>query len=223
MIKFPKLYERVKFGFSFFNDVSINNSDLVLLFGSPGSGKSLVMSFIAEKMRSRGCSIFVNDEFSSYVNKTAVITNDVLSRYKLPPGSGVFIDEASLFGFDNRDHASNFRSKGLLDFFKKHRHYENFVVMSNQGWEECDKKIRDYLATKLYLCENHFLFVTATLIHKETVFSSIDGKPIDRYYTNGLIYSFLHPGERLFVSKRKYGRLYSTINPSVRPLFKNSN
>lgn len=192
-------------------------SDLVLFWGLPGSGKTLLLTKTAVDNR-RYWHIGVNEEYSHLSIKDFVYGRDDLADW-LFPRAACFFDEASLNGFDNRDFKRNFSRPGMLETFKKHRQMDMPIVMSNQGFEECDIKIRQSLANKTYYCENFGLFCRASLMIRCVTISEIDGQPQEGYRFPTLMERLIDPSMQIYAIPWFYGRYYSTKSPPERAVF----
>lgn len=191
-------------------------SDLVLFWGLPGSGKTLFLTKTA-KDNKKDWYIGVNPEFSHLKLADFEYSKDDLARY-LFPRAAVFFDEASLNGFDNRDFKTNFKLPGMLETFKKHRQMDMPMVLSNQGFEECDVKIRQSLANKTYYCENMGLWCRASLMIRDVTISEIDGTPQEGYRFPTFMERLMDPSMQLYAFPWWYGRYYSTKSPPDRPV-----
>ena len=190
-------------------------SDLVLFWGLPGSGKTLMLTKTAVDNK-KDWYIGVNPEYEHLAIKDFVYTKPELGQYRFD-GAATFFDEASLNGFDNRDFKTNFKLPGMLETFKKHRQMDMPMVFSNQGFEECDIKIRQSLANKTYFCENMGLFCRASLMIREVTISEIDGQPQEGYRFPTLLERLVDPSVQLYAIPQWYGKYYSTKSPPDRP------
>lgn len=209
-------------GFLFFRryfcgKLELSASDLVLLWGLPGSGKTLLATKIAKDNKDQWF-IGVNEEFEHLKLKDFVYTRADLASYNFS-FAAMFFDEASLNGFDNRDFAKNFKDPDMLETFKKHRQVDMPMVFTNQGFEECDIKIRQSLANKVYYVENMGLWCRATIMLKDVTISEIDGKPIEGYRFPTILERLIDPSLVLYAVPEFYGRYYSTKNPPKRVQF----
>lgn len=194
--------------------LKLEPSDLVLFWGLPGSGKTLFLTKTAKDNR-KHWYIGVNPEYSHLKIKDFDYTRDDMGRYTFP-GAALLFDEASLNGFDNRDFKTNFKAPGLLETFKKHRQMDMPIVLSNQGFEECDIKIRQSLANKTYFCENFGLFCRASLMIRDVTISEIDGQPQEGYRFPTFMERLLDPSMQIYAVPWFYGRYYSTKSPPAR-------
>ena len=192
-------------------------SDLVLFWGLPGSGKTLMLTKVAKDNKDLWY-IGVNEEYSHLKLKDFVYSRDEMAQYNFP-FAALFFDEASLNGFDNREFAKNFKDPAMLETFKKHRQMDMPMVMSNQGFEECDIKIRQSLANKVYYVEDKGLWCRATIMLKDVSISEIDGKPIEGYRFPTIMERLLDPHLVLYAVPWYYGKFYSTKSPPKRLSF----
>ncbi len=201
----------------FFGKLKLSPSDLVLLWGLPGSGKTLIETKIVYDNRN-DWYIGVNEEYEHLKLKDFVYNREDLASYNFPR-TAMFFDEASLNGFDNRDFAKNFKDPAMLETFKKHRQMDMPMVFTNQGFEECDIKIRQSLANKVYYVENMGLWCRATIMLKDVTISEIDGKPIEGFRFPTVMERIMDPSLVLYAIPEFYGRFYSTKSPPRRLVF----
>lgn len=197
--------------------LQLKPGDLVLFWGLPGSGKTLMLTKIA-KDNKENWFIGVNEEYEHLQLKDFVFQRNDLAVFNFP-GAAMFYDEASLNGFDNRDFKINFKLPGMLETFKKHRQIDMPMVFSNQGFEECDVKIRKSLANKTYYCEDMGLWHRASLMIRDVTISEISGEPQEGYRFPTLWERLFSPEMVLYAFPRYYGKFYSTRNPPERTIF----
>lgn len=123
-----------------------------LYFGLPGSGKTtLLTKFVLEAIKGKKyknvyCNIPLNINGMIYINE------DDLGVYQIDNGLIVF-DESTI-AFDSRNF--NKRSKNILDFFMLHRHYNTDILLFAQGWDTCDKRIRQITDRVYYVYKGIF-------------------------------------------------------------------
>lgn len=201
----------------YFGKLHLRPSDLVLFWGLPGSGKTLFLTKCAVDNQAEWY-IGVNPEYDHLKFKDFVYTRESMAEWAFP-GAALFFDEASLNGFDNREFKTNFKDPGMLETFKKHRQMDMPMVFSNQGFEECDIKIRQSLANKTYYCEDLGFFCRASLMIRCVTISEIDGQPQEGYRFPSLLERLFDPSVQLYGFKGYYGKFYSTSNPPLRPTF----
>lgn len=200
----------------YFGKLILSPDDLVLFWGLPGGGKTMFLTKTAVDNQNKWY-IGVNPEFSHLKIKDFEYSREAMAGYRFD-GAALFFDEASLNGFDNRDFKINFKDPGMLETFKKHRQMDTPIVMSNQGFEECDVKIRQSLANKTYYCEDMGLWVRASLMIRCVTISEIDGQPQEGYRFPTLMERLVDPSVQLYAIKWYYGKFYDTCNPPPRPL-----
>lgn len=196
--------------------LKLHNSDFVLFWGLPGSGKTMFLTKTAVDNH-KDWYIGVNEEFEHLKLKDFVYSRESLAQYSFS-GAVVIFDEGSLNGFDNREFKTNFKDPGMLETFKKHRQMDMPFVFSNQGFEELDIKIRQSLSNKTYYCEDLGFFCRASLMIRCVSISEIDGQPQEGYRFPTLMERFIDPSVQLYAFKPYYGRFYSTHNPPCRVL-----
>lgn len=201
----------------FFGKLRLDPADLVLFWGLPGSGKTMMATKVAADNQ-RDWYIGVNPEFEHLSIRDFMYDRDSLAVYRFD-GAALFFDEASLNGFDNREFKINFKDPGMLEMFKKHRQFDSPMVLTNQGFEECDIKIRQSLANKTYYCEDKGLYCRASLMIRTVTISELDGQPQEGYRFPTLLERFFDPSMQLYAWKSYYGKFYCTSNPPPRCVF----
>lgn len=201
----------------FFGKLILKASDMVLFWGLPGSGKTLMLTKVAKDNKD-DWYIGVNEEYDHLKLKDFVYKREDLAAYTFPYAA-MFFDEASLNGFDNRDFAKNFKDPAMLETFKKHRHMDMPMVFSNQGFEECDIKIRQSLANKVYYVEHMGFWCRATIMIKDVTISEIDGKPIEGFRFPTVMERLIDPSLVLYAIPEYYGKFYTTKTPPRRVQF----
>lgn len=109
-----------------------------LYFGLPGAGKTTMMVYKAlqGKKSKRYKHIYCNVHIA--VDGVTYIDNDCIGMYELADCL-ILIDEATLFA-DSRDYKGF--SKGKIQFFLEHRHFNADIILFTQQWDGVDKKIR---------------------------------------------------------------------------------
>lgn len=184
-----------------------------LYFGLPGSGKSTFLTRDIVKSSAAGHQCYVaNLDLIALPNVHKISKSDI-GTYIFPPGSRIYFDEASLNGFDNRDHSKNFKGNNSLPYIKYIRHYRNQITFSNQGYEEFDKKIRN-LTNKLWYVRGNRLFTFAVLISK-TITIDKETKQIIDGYTKPSIFQMIFSTKVVrILSTRKYRKYYDSFCPA---------
>lgn len=202
----------------FCGKLKVKEGDVILFCGLPGSGKTSLQNYVADYNKRKYEAVIVgNEEFSA----TSKVCDMVLPRiafgwFKAPPKSIICTDEASLNGWDNRDWAKNFSPKSLA-YWKKIRHYHNAAILTNQGFDELDKKIRDGLVSHLYYVENHGRYLKAVRLDKTFITSEISGLPQESYVRPSIWQRLLDPSCVLYCKYSKSGDLFNSWNPDPLP------
>lgn len=196
-----------------------SEGDIITLWGYQGSGKTMLAVKTAMEAKKAGWHIAGNTEFCSICD----ISDYHFEKYHMGwfrplPHTLYVIDEASLGGYDNRDFGKNFNRPGVLDFWKKVRHNECSIILTNQGWNEIDAKIRDNLTKTIYFVENHGFYSVATRMDKEGSFDEETGQPTDSFVFPSLIDRIKDPSCQVYYLHSKYGQYYKTLNPDPLPL-----
>lgn len=109
-----------------------------LYFGLPGCGKTTLLSKFAIKAINGKKYENVYCNIPLEIDGLIRIDENDLGIYQLE--NGLIIFDESTIAFDSRNF--NKRSKNILDFFMLHRHYNTDIVLFAQGWDTCDKRIR---------------------------------------------------------------------------------
>lgn len=137
-----------------------------LIFGVPRCGKTTLLAYCAERALARkgiacgrGAWKVSLGDFAPYdhVYSTFPIHSERGSVRKLDcsvlgkkqiTNSLLLIDEVSLI-FDSRDYKTF--PKDAKQFFALHGHGQNDILICSQGWEDCDKRIRNMAENLLYV------------------------------------------------------------------------
>lgn len=201
----------------FFGKLKLKDGDIVYFYGLPGSGKSLTMARVASDNRDRFC--VVNEEFHHYRYADCVLPSDELGHYSFPRPSMHLLDESSNDGFDNRSWAQNFADPRKLRYVKKIRHHGSCIMMTNQGRDEIDKKMKDGLISRFYICEPSWFWVKAVCIVPDTVDNDLTGQAEDIYRTPTLMERIFDPSMVIYTFYRRGSGLYETQNPDKLPPF----
>lgn len=110
-----------------------------LIVGNTGSGKSSTIACWSNKFRNEGWS----ECYCSSECKGTVLIDPWDFEFKKPlPHSVVFIDEIGII-FNSRNFKDFGKRKGLIEFFKKCRHYKVRIIAFSQTWDDSDKIIRE--------------------------------------------------------------------------------
>ena len=188
--------------------------EIILFWGLPGSGKTNFLNKVAFENKKKGAVIAGNEEFHSSSDLSDFEFKKSYWGF-FDPGEVIhFVDEASLNGWDNRDWSINFVPESLEEW-KKIRHRNCAAVLSNQGFEELDCKIRDSLTSTVYYVENKGSYSTATRMSKCVYWDEM-GKPLEGYEIPSFFDRLLDPTSVLYARHKKWGQFYRTRNP--RPL-----
>lgn len=195
-----------------------SEGDIVLFWGMQGSGKTMLAVKTAMELKNAGWHIAGNNEFCSVFNGCDYLYEKYhMGWFRPRPHTAYFIDEASLNGYDNRDFSKNFNRSGVLDFWKKVRHNQVAIFMTNQGWSEIDCKIRENLTKTIYYIENRGWYSVATRMDKEADFDPDTGQPIEGYSFPSIIDRLKDPSCQLYYIHKNIGQHYKTLNPDPLP------
>ena len=133
------------------------------IFGKPGSGKSLFLTWLAYKHVKKQWVVYC--DFPCYIDGVKQFDDDHFKRgIWLPDGRNkegeieqnilILIDEIGTL-FNNRDFKTNF-TPATLKFWKEHRHRGIKIIYASQSYADMDKKLRD-LTDIYYLMKNSLL------------------------------------------------------------------
>lgn len=117
-----------------------------LYVGNTGSGKSSTIACLSNKFRNEGWSACY---CTSECKGTILIDPFDLEFFKPLPHSVVFIEEIGIV-FNSRNFKDFGKRKGLIEFFKKCRHYKVRIIAFSQTWDDSDKIIRELFA-RIYI------------------------------------------------------------------------
>lgn len=128
------------------------------IFGLPGSGKTLYLSYLADRAVKGKNLNFKNQFYSMFRSYEKVYTTfpfsgayqldfELLGKVKFE-NCLILIDEIMMF-CDSR----NFKSFGqnLKFFFSQHRHFAIDIVYASQAYDDVDKKIRNVTDSYYYI------------------------------------------------------------------------
>jgi len=192
--------------------------EITILWGQKGSGKTMLEVKTAREFKAKGWHIAGNQEFCSICKEADYLYEKYHMPFFLPrPHTAYFIDEASLNGYDNRDFTVNFKTPGVLNFWKKCRHNQCCIFMTNQGWNEIDSKIRETLTETIYYIENKGFYSVAVRMDKTADFDQETGQPVEGYQFPSLFDRIRDPSCQVYFLHKKYGKFYSTLNPDPLP------
>lgn len=196
----------------------LRDGQIVLFWGLPDSGKSMFLAkSIYDNTHIRDPrSLYVNPEYSHTTFEHFEFPRDAWGYFGFRPHSMVVVDEASLNGWDSRDWHHNFNERSL-EAWKKIRHFQSCVVLSNQGFGELDTKIRDSLTSTVYYVQNKGKYSRAVRLDKDVTFSEETGLPIEGYKQPTVLQRLLDPSAVLYAKHKIYGQYYSTLNPPELP------
>lgn len=188
----------------------------VLYFGEVGCGKTMFLTRLAYKYYKKKIPVYSNYPIYFPVGSTFKLSKSMLGTFRFPAGSVLLFDEASLNGFDNRDFKDNFKNNNSLEYLKLIRHYQNSMIWSNQGWDECDKKIRT-------LCSQYWLvkklpFFSVGIRYFVRPGTSEDDDFKDRYVTANVFRLLFDPRCLQLVFRPKYGKFYDSWETPPLPL-----
>lgn len=134
------------------------------VFGLPGSGKTLYLSYLAKRAVNGKSLIFRNQFLGTQRKYDAVYTSfpfagayklDYETLGKVKYEKCLFlIDEIMMFS-DSRNFKS-FTSE-LKFFFSQHRHFQIDIVYASQSYDDTDKKIRNVTDHLYYVQRSVFL------------------------------------------------------------------
>lgn len=110
-----------------------------LYCGNTGSGKSSTIACLSNKFINNGWSACY---CTAECKGTILIDPWELETKRPLPHSVIFIDEIGII-FNSRNWKNFGQRKGLIEFFKKCRHYKVRIIAFSQTWDDSDKIIRE--------------------------------------------------------------------------------
>lgn len=141
------------------------------VFGKPGSGKTLLLTYLAWKHIRRGWVVYA--DFPCLIKGVLPFNDaDFKSGLWLPDGREghlnvdgelnvnnqkicILIDEIGTV-YNNRDFKRNF-NESTLKWWSEHRHKRVKIYWASQGWKNPDLRIRESLTDGFYLCGRSLL------------------------------------------------------------------
>lgn len=156
-----------------------------LYFGSPGCGKTTW----ACKLALEGKKFYRHCVCNFEQTVDGVYTDNMkkLGHYVYPSNTLVLIDEAGI-EYNNRNY-KKFPEK-LVSYFKKHRHFDNDIILFSQSWEDVDITIRR-LVDELWYIQKIGPFSVARKVKKFVTVNETDYQIINGYKFESPIWSFL--------------------------------
>lgn len=155
------------------------------IFGSPGSGKTTVLSKICRYYVKRKIPVYSNFPCSG-----AILINDKdLGYYNFNPdrekynSSVILLDEAGIF-YNNRDACNKkglMQDENRLQFWKLARHYRCQIIVASQSFD-VDLKIRN-LANNYFYIKRSLIpgFTVVKPIYKVIDIDETTHQPMDMY------------------------------------------
>lgn len=137
------------------------------IFGSPGAGKTTVLSKIAQYFIKKKIPVY-----SNFPCKGCILIQDEEIGYYNFSSSVILIDEAGVC-LSNREAFNKnalMNDKKRLQYWKLVRHYKACIIMASQSWEDVDKKCRDLSNRYFYIKRS--LFPCFTLV--KPIFKCVD-------------------------------------------------
>lgn len=163
------------------NSYKLKASRLSVFYGAPGSGKSTIACYFAQKALKAGYNVYSNVPILG----CKILTREDIGKNKVTDGL-LILDEVGI-EYNNRDFKSNFSKsvKGgssALEWFKKHRHEGVEVMIFSQGFDDMDSKLRT-LGTDYYIVRHSLFprFITYKRIKKKPTIDELTRQPIDAY------------------------------------------
>ena len=193
-----------------------------LLFGTPRCGKTTTLAYFAHRALARktlvcgrGAWRVSLGDFAPYqhIYSTFPIRDELgeirqLDCSKLGKtqieNSLILIDEVSLI-FDSRDYKTF--PKDAKRFFALHGHGKNDILIASQGFEDCDKRVRNLAENLLYI-ERFGRFSRIRPIQKKW---SINGDIVEGYI-------LCPPLSSKYINRSKYYKMFDSYElPELPP------
>lgn len=159
------------FIFNLWSAKYINKYDCELYFAPPGTGKSVMLRKMADKMAKEGWRVYSTDKnlCDRYIPHDRLCHMKFDNKYD----NCLLIDEASVI-FNSRNF-KDFKG-GMIAWWKKHRHMKLKIIMASQSYNDVDKIIRN-LTDRYYLLDRFFgVFVVAKRIRKDIALTEAVGE-----------------------------------------------
>lgn len=144
------------------------------IFGKPGAGKTLLLTYLAWYHIKRGWVVYV--DFPCKIDGIKHFDDLEFKSGKWLPDGRInnenilmLFDEMGTI-FNNRDFRTNFANPDVLKWWSEHRHRQCKIYWASQGWKNPDLRIRESLTDGFYLCSRSILrtFVQAKPIMLKT-------------------------------------------------------
>lgn len=143
------------------------------IFGKPGSGKTLLLTFLSWWHLKRGWKVYV-DFPCTLTGVERFDDEEFKSGRWLPDGRPnnekilICVDEIGTV-YNNRSFKTNFNTE-TLRWWSEHRHRRVKIYWASQGWKNPDLRIRESLTDGFYLCKRSLLrtFILAKPIMVKT-------------------------------------------------------
>mgnify|MGYP001078006075 CR=1 FL=1 len=154
-----------------------------MYFGAPGCGKSTYAAKLVRQCVKSNTPVYTNFPCKGALrlDVSSIGVQDLRDCL-------VIIDEAGIV-YNNREFKSF--PKPALEFFKLHRHYGVSLVFLSQGWDDCDKKIRN-LCTSYFNMSKLGPFTFIRRFAKRVGVDQDSKQIIDEYFKVSLLSGGLH-------------------------------
>lgn len=152
------------------------NNIISIYFGVPGSGKTTLAAHLCRKDLRKKKKVWSNVPITGAYK---IEPQEDICKYMIEDGR-VIIDEAGI-EYNNREFKSF--SKDSTYFYKYHRHYKLDIDFFSQGFNDCDKKIRD-LAQRFYVVKPSIIpyFIYRRRINRRVGINEMSGEIQDEYF-----------------------------------------
>ncbi len=143
---------------------------ITMYFGVPGCGKTTLANILLQQEQRRKKQY--DHYYANFDTPYAVRFDPQQLVDQVPPDNSLIIIDESGIEFGSRSFKSF--NKGLIEFFKKHRHHKCDIIYFSQAYDDTDKIIRD-MTEALYCIKRltkHFSIVQTikkkTGVNKDT-------------------------------------------------------
>lgn len=189
--------------------------------GVPGSGKTtLACKIMKKEMRGLLKNPFKKKYkyiFSNFDNDLSNIVNARdLSEKATPDNSLLMIDESGI-EFNCRDY-KNF-DKGLIEFFKYHRHYKTDVCLFSQTFDDVDKVLRD-LSSEIWIIRKLGPLTYARCVYKRVGIDDITKELKYQHYFKSILWQLLPfmPPQFIFCFRPLYYKHFNSYSKPNREI-----
>lgn len=172
----------------------LNPSNLTILYGGCGSGKSTYLTLQAVRAMKSGIPVYSNVPIKGAYQ----LKIEDIGHFKIEPNSLLIVDEVGSV-LNNRDFKGNFQGTKIknpdgsmtvlpsaaLTWWKQHRHEQVECIVASQGFDDMDKKLQT-LGSHYYIVRNikipGFPIIFTREIRKKPDIDELTHQPVDGFF-----------------------------------------